>query len=56
MDSRFTHPTAEQYGATISDGEIAAQTGKLADGTPGAGNSPAPPLGPPADAGPPAGH
>jgi type VI secretion system secreted protein VgrG len=49
LDSRFTHPTAEQYGATIPAGEVAAQTGSLAEGTPGAG---APPMagldGPPA--------
>jgi hypothetical protein len=49
LDSRFRHPTAEQYSSTISDGEIAAQTGKLADGVPGAGAPPVPGLdGPPA--------
>jgi type VI secretion system secreted protein VgrG len=49
LDSRFTHPTAEQYGATIPASEIAAQTGKLADGVDGAGAPPVPGLkGPPA--------
>lgn len=51
LDSRFTHPTAEQYSQTISDAEIAAQTGNLANETPGAApaSDPTTGLGPPAD-------
>lgn len=36
LDSRFTHPTAEQYEASIPGAEISAQTGQLAADTPGA--------------------
>ncbi|MBI5255964.1 MAG: type VI secretion system tip protein VgrG [Burkholderiales bacterium] len=55
MDSRFSNPTAEQYSATISDAEIAAQTGALANGTPGAApaNDPTSSLGPPPASAPP---
>jgi type VI secretion system secreted protein VgrG len=51
LDSRFTHPTAEQYGDTIPAGEIKAQTSSLAEDTPGAGSPPLPGLeGPPTTA------
>ena len=36
LDSRFSHPTAEQYEASIPGADISAQTGQLAADTPGA--------------------